>query len=94
MEDIPVGSTEYLVVDVTDRLDSITDLTGFTITFDVIPESGGDNLYIAEPATGEGMLIRCLVDTTDWIPGHYLLYTNLDLGVEKPRLGPFDFRVG
>lgn len=93
MQEYPVGTVEYFIVDVTDRLDAIIDLDGYTLTFDVQFRETGAPLYTAEPATNDGMKILCLLDTTDWAVGPYQLWVTINATPESPRLGPFDFKI-
>lgn len=92
MEEFPIGTIEYFVVDVTDRLDEINDLTGFTVEFDV-RDSDGVFKYQEQPAVPDMMLIKCLLNTTGWNPGKYRLWTTIFATPESPRLGPFYFRM-
>lgn len=93
MQEYPVGTIEYFVVDVTDRLAAITSLDGYTLTFDVVYRETGTKLYDAESADNDVMKIKCLIDTTGWDLGIYQLYTNIVAIPESPRLGPFEFEV-
>lgn len=93
MQEYPVGTKEYFVVDVADRLGAIDTLDTYDITFDVIYRETGEKLYDAESADNDVMKIKCLIDTTDWDLGIYQLYTNILATPESPRLGPFEFEV-
>jgi NADP-dependent 3-hydroxy acid dehydrogenase YdfG len=92
VEKLAVGTREYLLVDVKDRLSTLTTLDGLAITFDV-KDRDGTNKYTAAAATNVGMIVRCLVDTAGWTAGKYSLWVNIVVGPETPRLGPFDFEV-
>jgi hypothetical protein len=94
MERLPVGTKEYLIVDVSDRLDNLTTLDGVVITFDVLSEDIEVNpMYESQPASNDGMSVKCLIDTTDWDPDEYSLFIDFIAAPEEPRLGPFKFKV-
>lgn len=93
MERLPLGSKEYLVIDVTDRLNNLTTLDGVAMTFDVTDNEGTSKLS-NQPASNEGMRAYCLIDTAGWTPDEYRLTLELTIGAETPRLGPFPFKVG
>lgn len=93
MQEFPVGTIEYLVVDVTDRLGDLTTLDGYDVAFDVKDRETQTAKYTAEPATNDVMKIKCLMDTTGWDLGIYQLWTTIVASPESPRLGPFEFRV-
>lgn len=96
MQEYPVGTIEYFVVDVTDRLDAITTLNGYTITFDVKFRETQAAKYTAQAATNDGMKILCLIDTNHggaWAVGPYQLWVTINATPESPRLGPFEFKV-
>jgi hypothetical protein len=92
MERLPVGTKEYLIVDVSDRLNNLTTLDGTVITFDVNHENGTEK-YDDEPASNDGMKVRCLIDTTGWEPDEYGLFITIFAAPEQPRLGPYAFKV-
>lgn len=93
------GTKEYLVVDVTDQLGTLTSLTGTTITFDVREVATQAMKYTSQAATFTSMRVYCLVDTTsggNWAGGEYELWikiTGTPVNPEAPRLGPFNFSV-
>jgi hypothetical protein len=92
---LPVGTKEYLMLDVDDLLDVLTTLNGTTPTFDVKDQAGAFK-YTAQAATNVGMRLYCLVDTAlggAWAAGNYRLYVNFTTAPELPRLGPFTFVV-
>lgn len=93
MQEYPVGTIEYFVVDVTDRLNNLTTLDGFTFTFDVKARIDGTSKYTAHAAIHDEMKILCLVDTTGWDLGIYQLWATIHATPESPRLGPFEFTV-
>jgi hypothetical protein len=93
VERLPLGSKEYLVVDVTERLNNLTTLDDIILTFDVTDNEGTDKIN-DEPATNQDMKAYCLIDTTGWRPDEYELSLKMIVGVEAPILGPFPFKVG
>lgn len=101
MEEYAVGTIEYFIVDVADHLFNLTTLDVYNLTFDCRadpPVYAGDPplvewKYKDEPATNDGMKIQCLMDTTDWEVGVYLLWAVIEASPESPRLGPFEFRM-
>jgi len=98
--EMPVGSKEYMIVDVRDRLGNIDTLDGVPITFRVLDDEGGERLSWTVGVNGnpsdpdQKMKAMCLIDTTSWTPDEYDLFVKLDVGVESPILGPFRFVVG
>lgn len=96
MERLPLNSKEYLIVNVTDRLKTLTSLDGVTLTYDVT-DNEGTSVIDNQPASSSGMKAYCLIDTTsptEWIPDEYELYLRISLPPENPILGPFAFKVG
>lgn len=101
MEEYPVGTIEYFIVDVTDHLGHLTSLDGYPLSFYCRadpPEFSGDPptvvwKYEDENATNDNMKILCLLDTTDWDVGEYLLWAVIEAAPESPKLGPFRFRM-
>lgn len=92
---IPKGSKEFLIVDVEDRLEQITDLTGTNPTYDVKLRDATSNLLTAQSANiGPGLMqLECLVDTSSWALGTYYLFISFNNSPEIPRIGPFEFEV-
>lgn len=94
MERLPVGTIEYLIVDVSDQLGNLTTLDGTVLTFDVKPEDpAGTPMYTNQPATNDVMKVKCLIDTSTWVPGEYSLFITIHATPEQPRLGPYKFKV-
>lgn len=93
MQEYPLGTVEYFVVDVTDRLANLATLDGYALTFDIVERATGTAKYTNASATNDVMRIKCLVDTTGWDAGIYQLWTTIHATPESPRLGPFEFRV-
>jgi len=95
MESITVGTKETLIVDVTDRLGNLTDLSAATPRFDVKDKNGVFKQQDQVPVV-VGMQARCLIDTTaggSWTPGHYFLYVRFTAAPDSPVLGPLEFKV-
>jgi hypothetical protein len=95
VERLPLGSKEYLVVDVTDRLTNLTSLDGVPLTFSVTDNEGAPKIT-NQSASNLGMKAYCLIDTNLpalWTPDEYRLTLKLSVGSEVPVLGPFAFKV-
>lgn len=91
------GTTEYLVVKLTDLLKNLTDLDNLPAapTFKVY-KTGTQTPEIATgtcQVDGPKMLALALVNTTGWEETEYNLFLYFSLPPEAPRLGPFPFRV-
>jgi len=94
MLDIKIGSTETLLVDVTDSLGNLTDLSTTNPRYDVIAHDGTVKINNASVVVGtDKMLAQCPVNTTGWNPGRYNLYIRFTFNPDAPRLGPFEFKV-
>lgn len=95
MVNIKIGSTETLLVDVTDTLENLTDLTGATPRYDVFDKNGAvvvnNQVPTIDPAAP--LTARCLVNATGWTSGHYFLYLRFLASPDSPRLGPLEFKV-
>lgn len=92
---IAKGSKENIRITVTDRSNTVTDLSTSGPTFDVIDSS---EVYkvTASGATASGMVITALLDTTvggTWAEGEYRLFVKFTVGAEVVRKGPFYFDV-
>lgn len=98
---IPKGSKEHVRVELADASGAVTDLSGASPKFDVQEPDGsyaqGDGTYAnAVAASASGLIITCLVDTTDadYVVGsEYKLYVWFSVGSEIPRKGPYPFLV-
>jgi len=91
---LPVGTKENIVVDITDRIGSISTLDGSNPTFDVRKRGAGSTWKLqAQPVTNIGMRAYCLVDTDTWEVGTYELFINFQALPEEPRVGPLEFEV-
>lgn len=92
---IPKGSKEFLVVDVEDKLNQLTDLTGTNPTYDVKLRDATSNILTAQTAAiGPGVMqLECLIDTGTWVVGTYDLFVTFNNAPEVPRIGPFEFEV-
>lgn len=96
MDKLVKGTIENVVVDVTDRLQGITDLAGKNGRFDVRKRSGITWLIQNQSVSSvDGMQAFCLIDTTgaDWTPDVYELFLTIDNPPESPRIGPMEFEV-
>jgi hypothetical protein len=95
VERLPVGTKEFLVVDVSDALQNLSTLDGTVPTFDVIEEDGTPKITAAGGTLDPSrpMAVLCLVDTASWTPAEYRLFVTINAAPEVPRIGPFDFVV-
>jgi len=90
------GSQEYIKVTVIDNSDApLTDLSGTTPQYDTT-----DALFTAVETAGtpnvSGMLLYCLIDSTDAgyvIGDKYYLFPYFSTAPEAPRLGPIPFFI-
>lgn len=92
---LPIGTKEYLLVDITDLLNNLATLDGTTPKYDV-KDQGGAFKYTQATATNVVMRLYCIIDTMvggAWAAGTYRLYINFTTAPELPRLGPFTFTV-
>ena len=92
---LPLGTKEYLLVDVSDMLNSLATLDGTTPKYDV-KDSLDVLKYNQQTATNVVMRLYCMIDTMlggAWPAGNYRLYVNFTTAPELPRLGPFTFVV-
>ena len=93
------GTKEFVVVDVTDRLHNIDDLTPYTATYSVVAKSDATVKYTNAAANLEEMQVSCMFDTSAthagglWDADIYLLTIKLFIGSEVPLLGPFEVKV-
>lgn len=89
------GSIEYREIDVTDKLNAITDLSTYTVEQKIVTEdekTTKQNWTAVDQVTG--MSILCLIDTTSFDDGgNYKLYVRVHVDPEVPILGPFEFGV-
>lgn len=95
---LPAGTKEYLILDLTDATNTVTDLTTSTAKYDIKDVS---NAFKVTAGTvifdgSHGLKFYCMADTTTgggWAAGNYRLYAYFIVGAEAPRLGPFPFTV-
>jgi len=93
---LPKGTKEYVVVEVTDELNNLVDLTSTTPKFDVKKE---DNSLVITQATPviQVMKLFCMIDTRTspgtWPAGEYRVYVDFTTAPELPRIGPFPFTI-
>jgi hypothetical protein len=89
------GTVEHFLVTIGDRLENVTGLGPLNPTFSVYdPDDALKQTNV--PADVEGMIAKCLVDTTaggNWASNIYRLYLKLSASPETPILGPVTFKV-
>ena len=96
MEKLSEGSIEFVVVRLKDRISLVTDLSPYSPTFTVRYRDALDTdppLYDNEPASADGLDVKCLIDTTGWLKGIYKLWVKIMVSPETPIFGPFEFSV-
>lgn len=95
MLEIKIGSEETALVDVTDSLENLTDLSGATPRYDVFDKAGTIKINGGIPTIDSSapMTARCLINTAGWEAGHYFLYLRFLASPDSPRLGPLEFKV-
>jgi hypothetical protein len=91
------GTIEWLIYDVTDKLNNLTSLVGTTPTFDVY-DTGGVKIVTAAALTTNGMQCYALIDTTNvnYSPNAtvpYQVFLRFVTGPETPYLFGGDFFV-
>lgn len=87
-----LGSKEYVIIDVTDRLANLTSLTGATYDWRVKNSVS----WVAQglTVTAIGMRAFCLIDTTTANEsGEYEIFLQFANAPETPRLGPVRFKI-
>jgi 5-hydroxyisourate hydrolase-like protein (transthyretin family) len=89
---LPKGSKEFLVVVVLDKLKNIEDLDDATVTYG-IKDSAQEDVVTDQATDTDGMVVLCLVDTTNLAQGEYGLFVHIDLTPQYVILGPFKFFV-
>lgn len=90
--ELPLGSTEFIPIQIEDRLQNLDTLTGTTVDFRVEDDEGEEVIDWTE-ATTSGMIALCLVDTNGLAKDEYDLFVRLNLAPEFPILGPFRFEI-
>ena len=95
MLDIKVGTTETLLIDVTDKLGNLTDLSTTNARYDVYDHNNTQvvNNAVVTVDPLEPLTAQCLINTTGWTPGRFKLYLRFTFNPDVPRLGPFEFKV-
>lgn len=97
---IALGTKQYLLVEVTDIADQVSDLSTHNPRYTVKDEAG-NVAYNDQAGLATDMTVYSLIDTTvdpagafAWtVDLHCLLWVRFDLAPENPYLGPFDFYV-
>ena len=90
------GSKEYVIVDVSDKLGTITNLASLTPKYFVKKKLDGTTaLADTDPNVVSGMKLSCLIDTTiaAFVPGIYQLFVKFTSAPEAPILGPIEFEI-
>jgi hypothetical protein len=95
---IALGTKQYLLVNVVDLADQITDLSTHSPKYTVMDDANNFG-YNAQAAVATLMTVYCLIDTTvdpagafTWLSDtHYRLWVGFTLAPEAPFIGPFDF---
>lgn len=93
--EIPQGTKEYLIVDVTDALQNLGSLSGASPQYTVY-DPDGTAVLTNQAAVASGMSARCMIDTTTggpWPGGEYELYLRLTAAPEIPLIGPLRFEI-
>jgi hypothetical protein len=94
--DLPKGTKEYVVVEVTDALNNLVTLEGTTPKFDVKYQDESFKITQGTPVI-QIMKLFCMIDTRtvpgDWPAGDYRIYVDFTTAPELPRIGPFPFSV-
>lgn len=98
MLDLRIGTQETLLIDVTDELNNMSDLSTASPRYDVKDHGGNYKMQdeIPEVQAPNLMTARCLIDTTAgglWQPGRYSLYLRFNASPDSPVLGPLEFKV-
>jgi len=89
------GTKEHIQVDVSDRLNTLTTLTGTNPTFSTRKRYALNWIQQDQAAVNIGLTAFCLIDTTLAAYGTdihelFIKFTSLP---EVPVLGPFDFQI-
>jgi hypothetical protein len=89
------GTKEHIPVDIADRLESLTTLSGANPRFTTRLRYEATNVQTDIAATNIGMTAFCLIDTTlaGYVVGIYELFIKFDNLPEAPVLGPYEFEV-
>ena len=90
---IALGSKQYLLVEVTDIADTVTDLSTHSPKY-TVKDDVPNTQYSLQAGIAVAMTVYCLIDTTTggpWAVGHYNLWAQFTISPEVPLLGPFDF---
>lgn len=89
------GTKENVHVDFVDRSGLVTSLAGSGPTFTVKDSAGADKVTNVA-ATGAGMRITCLLDTTVggvWAEGEYRLFVKFTVSSQVIIKGPYYFNL-
>ena len=93
--ELPLGTKEYVVVDVDDELNAVADLATLSPQFKVLNPDPLDTDKLAWAAVTQVTLMKlfCLIDTTGWSGGTYRLFVKFTATPEIPWLGPYEIEV-
>ena len=95
MPALPQGTKEYLMVDVTDEMNNIADLTALTPQYTVLKPD--DSVMVAWTAAVVVLMkMKCMIDTntpTLWPGAEYRIFCRFTATPEVPWIGPFNFTV-
>ncbi len=98
LQNLTKGTKEEIIVDVVDRSNSVTDLSGSTPQYD-IEDSAGAEVHSNIAGTGVAMQLKFVVDLTAGGPagllavGDYEFFYNFTVGTQVIRKGPFPFQI-
>lgn len=93
MDTYNLGTIELLVVDLTDRIGTVTDLAAYDVDYKITDESEAVVKVDWTPVNSKtGMRVFPLLDTSaGWDEGTYKLYIRPTISPEMPILGPLEF---
>ena len=98
LQTLTKGTKEEVLVDVVDRSNGITDLSGSTPQYD-IENTAGSEVHSNIAGSATGMQLKFTVDLTSGGPGgllvegDYQFFYNFTVGAQVIRKGPFDFQI-
>lgn len=92
------GTIEYIKVVITDAnpTTAITDLSTHSPQYKVMDQPPASDLIAFTSAVADGMILYCLIDTTNVvfvIGSTYNLYVKFNVSPEFPVLGPIPFQI-
>jgi hypothetical protein len=83
------------MIDIADKLGTITDLAAIPVDYRVLTENEDTQLDWTPVNLKEGMRVFPVIDTTTgtWSEGTYKLYIRPHISPEAPVLGPIEFGI-